>query len=50
MSHLNIAEIEREAHKMRAKEMQHLFDRLLTAVNHGLRSLFSWNPQARRFN
>jgi hypothetical protein len=27
--------------------MQHLFDQLLTAVNRGLRALFSWNPQAR---
>ncbi|MCX7155992.1 MAG: hypothetical protein NTW45_06065 [Rhodocyclales bacterium] len=50
MSSINIAEIEREAHEMRAKEMQYLLDRLLTAANHGLRSLFSWNPQARRYH
>jgi len=47
---INIAQIEREAHEMRAKAIQHLFDRLLTALNHGLRRLFSWNPQAHRYH
>jgi hypothetical protein len=50
MRHLNITEIEREAHQMRAKEIQHLFDELLTGISKGLRSLFSWNPQNHRYH
>jgi hypothetical protein len=50
MRHLNITEIEREAHQRRAEEMQHLFDELLKGIGKGLRSLFSWNPQNHRYH